>query len=68
MTDINVPLFGSMLLKRFHAFRIKSIGPLEILDNRGGVQRKQIRLVDNEGVEMDFLLWGEQVVLANLFR
>ncbi|KAJ8445698.1 hypothetical protein Cgig2_026025 [Carnegiea gigantea] len=47
--------------------RIKSIGPLEILDDRGGVQRKQIRLVDNDGTEMYFLLWGEQVVLANLF-
>lgn len=51
-----------------YAFRIKSIGPLEILDNHGGVQRRQIGLVDNDGTEMYFLLWGEQVVLANLFR
>ncbi|CAO2821537.1 unnamed protein product [Amaranthus hypochondriacus] len=47
--------------------RIESIGPLEILEKFGGVQRKQIKLVDNDSSEMNFFLWGEQVVLANLF-
>ncbi|KAL2921160.1 DNA replication licensing factor MCM3-like protein 3 [Bienertia sinuspersici] len=47
--------------------RIESIGPLEMLEKFGGTQRKQIRLVDNESFGMNFLLWGDQVVLANLF-
>lgn len=46
--------------------RIESIGPLEVLEKFGGIQRKQIRLVDNDSSGMNFLLWGEQVVLANL--
>lgn len=46
--------------------RIESVGPLEILENFGGIQRKQIKLVDNDKTEMNFLLWGEQVVLAHL--
>ncbi|KMT16257.1 hypothetical protein BVRB_3g054110 [Beta vulgaris subsp. vulgaris] len=47
--------------------RIESVGPLEILEKFGGTQRKQIRLVDNDSSKMNLLLWGEQVVLANLF-
>ncbi|KNA11284.1 hypothetical protein SOVF_136570 isoform A [Spinacia oleracea] len=47
--------------------RIDSIGSLDILEKFGGIQRKQIRLIDNDCSEMDFLLWGDQVVLANLF-
>ncbi|KAK9287661.1 hypothetical protein L1049_016098 [Liquidambar formosana] len=47
--------------------RIESIGPLEIQGKFGSLQRKQITLVDNDGVKLKFLLWGEQVVLANLF-
>ncbi|OMO58459.1 Nucleic acid-binding protein [Corchorus olitorius] len=30
-------------------------------------ERKQITLVDNDGVKLKFLLWSEQVILANLF-
>ena len=45
--------------------RIEAIGSLEI---QGNFQRKQITLVDNDGVKSTFLLWGEQVLLSNLFR
>ncbi|XP_078148697.1 nucleic acid-binding proteins superfamily [Carex rostrata] len=44
--------------------RIESI---ESLENLGNIQRKEITLIDNEGWKMKFLLWGEQVLLANLF-
>ncbi|XP_021730330.1 uncharacterized protein LOC110697275 [Chenopodium quinoa] len=47
--------------------RIESVGPLENLEKFGGIQRNQIKLVDNDNSEMSFLLWGEQVALANLF-
>ncbi|PPS16781.1 hypothetical protein GOBAR_AA03786 [Gossypium barbadense] len=46
---------------------IESITSLEILEQCGGLQRKQITLVDNDGVKLRFLLWNEQVILANLF-
>lgn len=45
--------------------RIEIIGPLEV---HGNLQSKQITLVDNDGVKLQFLLWGDQVVLANLLR
>lgn len=48
--------------------RIECIGPLEIHGKFGSLQRKQITLVDEDGVKLKFLLWGEQVLLANLFR
>ncbi|OAY62583.1 hypothetical protein ACMD2_01183, partial [Ananas comosus] len=41
---------------------------IETLEPFGCTQRKQIILVDNEDVKIKFLLWGEQVLLANLFR
>ncbi|XP_008809273.1 uncharacterized protein LOC103721024 [Phoenix dactylifera] len=44
--------------------RIESIGSLEISAH---ILRKQITLVDNDGIHIKFLLWGEQVRLANLF-
>nr|GLL33313.1 uncharacterized protein LOC109169720 [Ipomoea trifida] len=47
--------------------RIESIGALEAQGIFGSLQRKQITLVDN-GVRLKFLLWGEHVLLANLFR
>ncbi|XP_021290535.1 uncharacterized protein LOC110421296 [Herrania umbratica] len=47
--------------------RIESIGSLEILGKCGSLQRKQITLIDNDGVKLKFLLWNEQVILANLF-
>ncbi|KAJ9699787.1 hypothetical protein PVL29_005586 [Vitis rotundifolia] len=46
--------------------RIESIGSLETQGKFGSIQRKQITLVDNDGVKLKFLLWGEQVLLANL--
>lgn len=48
--------------------RIEFIGPLEIQEKYGTLQRKQITLLDNDGFKLTFLLWGEQVLLANLFR
>ncbi|ERN02146.1 uncharacterized protein LOC18430249 isoform X1 [Amborella trichopoda] len=47
--------------------RIESIGPLEILGAYGCLRRKQITLVDSDGNKLEFLLWGDQVLLANLF-
>lgn len=47
--------------------RVESIGILESKGKSGDVQRKQIILVDNDGVKLRFLLWGEQILLANLF-
>ncbi|KAJ8623387.1 hypothetical protein MRB53_031916 [Persea americana] len=47
--------------------RIKSIGSLEIHGKFGCLQRKEIILVDNDGVNIKFILWGEQVLLVNLF-
>ncbi|XP_074343930.1 uncharacterized protein LOC141683131 isoform X2 [Apium graveolens] len=44
--------------------RIESIGSLEIQDS---IQRKQIILVDDDGVRLTFSLWGDQVLLANCF-
>ncbi|KAL3508164.1 hypothetical protein ACH5RR_033546 [Cinchona calisaya] len=47
--------------------RIESIGSLETQGKDGSLQKKQITLVDNDGVKLNFLLWGEQVMLSNLF-
>ncbi|KAM0984783.1 hypothetical protein ACFX2I_012061 [Malus domestica] len=46
--------------------RIESIGPLEVHGKFGTLQRKQITLVNEDDVKLQFLLWGDQVVLANL--
>ncbi|CAN4106259.1 unnamed protein product [Withania somnifera] len=47
--------------------RIKSIAFLEVQGKYGSLQRKQIDLVDDDDVSSKFILWGEQVLLANLF-
>ncbi|KAL4579255.1 hypothetical protein LXL04_015393 [Taraxacum kok-saghyz] len=47
--------------------RIESIGSLEIQGKFGSLQKKQITLVDNDNVRVKFILWGDQIVLANLF-
>ncbi|XP_009623585.1 uncharacterized protein [Nicotiana tomentosiformis] len=47
--------------------RIESITSPEVQGKYGSLQRKQINLVDYDGVSSKFLLWGEQVLLANLF-
>lgn len=46
--------------------RIELIGPLEVQGKFGTLRRKQITLVDDDGAKLQFLLWGDQVVLANL--
>ncbi|XP_038880460.1 uncharacterized protein LOC120072117 [Benincasa hispida] len=46
--------------------RIESIGPLEIYEKINGLRMMQVVLVDNYGFKLKFLLWGEQVLLANL--
>ncbi|XP_012573329.1 uncharacterized protein [Cicer arietinum] len=48
--------------------RIESIESAEIQGTFGISQRKQITLVDGDGVTLKFFLWGEQIILANLFR
>ncbi|XP_059280771.1 uncharacterized protein LOC132034439 [Lycium ferocissimum] len=47
--------------------RIESITSMEVQGKYGSLQRKQINLVDEYDVYSKFLLWGEQVLLANLF-
>lgn len=47
--------------------RIESIGSLEIQGKFGSLQKKQITLVDNDNFRVKFILWGDQIVLANLF-
>ncbi|XP_009786210.1 uncharacterized protein [Nicotiana sylvestris] len=47
--------------------RIESITSPEVQGKYGSLQRKQINLVDFDGVTSKFLLWGEQVLLANVF-
>lgn len=49
-------------------YRIEFIGPLEIQGKFGSLQRKQITVVDEDGVKLNFVLWGEQVLVSNLFR
>lgn len=62
-------LFRNCLLSLvFFICRIESIGSLEIQGRSSTLQGKQITLVDNDGVKLKFLLWGEQVILANLCR
>uniref|UniRef100_A0ACD6AA43 Uncharacterized protein n=1 Tax=Avena sativa TaxID=4498 RepID=A0ACD6AA43_AVESA len=43
------------------------IEKIESLEPFRCTERKQIVLVDNDGEKINFILWGEQVSLANLF-
>lgn len=52
----------------FIEYRIESIESAEIQGSFGTSQRKQITLVDGDGVTLKFFLWSEQTILANLFR
>ncbi|PIA61070.1 hypothetical protein AQUCO_00300529v1 [Aquilegia coerulea] len=47
--------------------RIQSIGLLENYGRDGTLKRKQVTLVDNDDLKLSLFLWGEQVLLANLF-
>ncbi|XP_077240770.1 nucleic acid-binding proteins superfamily isoform X2 [Tasmannia lanceolata] len=47
--------------------RIESIGLLEIHGKFGCLQRKQIILIDNDGVKLKFLLWGSMLALDRPF-
>ncbi|KAJ4839551.1 hypothetical protein Tsubulata_042787 [Turnera subulata] len=65
--------FSSISLKEANCGRsyslyakVESIKSMDFEAISGTVQRKQITLVDN-GTKLEFLLWGEQVLLANLF-
>lgn len=46
--------------------RIESIGPLESELKFSTAHRRQIALVDADGVKLKFILWGDQVIVANL--
>ncbi|EOA30024.1 hypothetical protein CARUB_v10013126mg [Capsella rubella] len=46
--------------------RIESIGPLESELKFSTAHRRQIVLVDGDGDRLKFILWGEQVIVANL--
>uniref|UniRef100_A0A0E0KL45 Cell division control protein 24 OB domain-containing protein n=1 Tax=Oryza punctata TaxID=4537 RepID=A0A0E0KL45_ORYPU len=43
------------------------IEKIESLEPFGSTERKQIVLVDDDDAKIKFVLWGEQVLLANLF-
>ncbi|KAJ8767451.1 hypothetical protein K2173_017495 [Erythroxylum novogranatense] len=47
--------------------RIEAIESMEVQGTSGSIKQKQITLIDNNGTKLKFLLWGEQVHLANLF-
>ncbi|XP_015937060.1 uncharacterized protein LOC107462897 [Arachis duranensis] len=47
--------------------RIEGIESMEIQGSYGSLQGKRITLVDGDDVRFKFFLWGEQIVLANLF-
>ncbi|KAH9683814.1 nucleic acid-binding proteins superfamily [Citrus sinensis] len=65
-SSISLDAFNNGVSYSFNA-RIESIGLLETQGEFDSIQRRQITLVDNDGVKMKFLLWGEQVLIANLF-
>lgn len=66
--EMTSPCLKSLYLSLFLLCRIESIGLVEIQGEYGSVQKREITLVDNDGVKLKFVLWGEQVLLANLFR
>ncbi|XP_042516134.1 uncharacterized protein LOC122090560 isoform X2 [Macadamia integrifolia] len=65
-SSISLDAFKDGTSYSFYA-RIESIGSLELQGKFSSLQRTQITLVDNDGVKINFLLWGEQVILANIF-
>ncbi|XP_024197123.1 uncharacterized protein LOC112200331 [Rosa chinensis] len=65
-SSISLDAFSKNVSYSLYA-RIELIGPLEVRGKFGTLQRKQITLVDDDGAKLQFLLWGDQVVLANLF-
>lgn len=68
-TEVNIYLGGLIVFLYFNFLcRIDSIGSLEVQGKLDNLKRRQIALVDNDGVKLKFLLWNEQVILANLFR
>ncbi|KAK7264707.1 hypothetical protein RJT34_32317 [Clitoria ternatea] len=48
--------------------RIEKIESREIQGRFETLQRKEVTLVDGDGVTLKFFLWGEQTLVANLFR
>lgn len=65
-SSISIDAINSGASYSFYA-RIDNIGSLEVPKKHGSLKRKQITLIDNDGVKIKFLLWNEQVILANLF-
>ncbi|XP_040373473.1 uncharacterized protein LOC112199485, partial [Rosa chinensis] len=65
-SSISLDAFSKNVSHSLYA-RIELIAPLEVRGKFGTLQRKQITLVDDDGAKLQFLLWGDQVVLANLF-
>ncbi|KAG9457855.1 hypothetical protein H6P81_002363 [Aristolochia fimbriata] len=47
--------------------RIESVGSPEDHGQCHSVKRREVTLVDNDGVKIKFFLWGDQVILANVF-
>uniref|UniRef100_A0A1J3JTQ1 Nucleic acid-binding proteins superfamily n=1 Tax=Noccaea caerulescens TaxID=107243 RepID=A0A1J3JTQ1_NOCCA len=64
-SSVSLDAFNSGTSYSLYA-RIESIGPLESELKFSTAHRRQIALVDCDGVRLKFILWGEQVILANL--
>ncbi|KAL6186058.1 hypothetical protein ACLB2K_042180 [Fragaria x ananassa] len=64
-SSVSLDAFSKNVYYSLYA-RIEHIGPLEVLGEFGSLQRKRITLVDDDGTKLQFVLWGEQVVLTNL--
>ncbi|CAN7074632.1 unnamed protein product [Brassica oleracea var. botrytis] len=65
-SSVSLGDFNSGTSYSLYASRIESIGPLESELKFSTAHRRQIALVDADGVRLNFILWGEQVIVANL--
>lgn len=77
-TDKHVGIEGLLLVYYFVAQSFKKLHPffllfcriekIESLEPFRCTERMQIILEDNDDAKMKLVLWGEQTLLANLFR
>eukprot|EP01018_Ginkgo_biloba_P008931 Gb_12457 [translate_table: standard] len=48
--------------------QVEKVGGVEVQGQSGHLKRRQILIADSEGTILEFVLWDEQILLANLFR
>ncbi|CAN6991174.1 unnamed protein product [Brassica rapa subsp. trilocularis] len=65
-SSVSLDDFNNGTSYSLYASRIESIGPLESELKFSTAHRRQIALVDADGVKLKFILWGDQVIVANL--